>query len=199
MKMLLCQINHAIMVFPWGWIAAKGICNGGLEGMCLHRLPSESLCHPAVATSPCPGQLPHSGRCWGRNEGGQDFRGHRPYRCCPGRHCPLSPLRYAGSCLGSERVAGLSSSKKVSPLTLPPVLLLLAVMEGWGGGGTEVQRGKAGDEISQELGTVPGLFHLRNYSSKINTQRGYSQQCLHNPNFWWKDLFQKARLILGLK
>lgn len=62
-KMLLCQINHAIMVFPWGWIIVKGICLEVLQyceeepGMCLHRLPSErqSLCHPATLSAPpCP-------------------------------------------------------------------------------------------------------------------------------------------------
>lgn len=59
-KMLLCQINHAIMVFPWGWIIVKGICLEVLQsceeepGMCLHRLPSEcqSLCHPAALSCP---------------------------------------------------------------------------------------------------------------------------------------------------
>lgn len=156
-KTPLYQLSGAIMVFPWGWIIFRGICNGGFAALCVgaRNVPTQVAKRVSISLSPrCPATSRSSGGgwpvlalCWRTQARNPEWR--RPcwwhfahcsftWRCSAG-HRPSrrgnQNLRLAACLSPSDKVPQLFPLLASSPL----VLSLLVGMEG---GETEVQRGK---------------------------------------------------------
>lgn len=118
---------------------------------------------------------------------------------------PAGPL-LGGAAVGGgfpdqnlRSAAGCHHRRKSSDRSSLPMLMFMAVMEG----ALRYQEEREESKVPQQLGADPWEEPRPLPSQKLlfenKCPEGPFPHCLQNPNFWLKDLFQKARLILGLQ